>query len=54
MFELKIEMGNELMLNAHDLALALEGVVFRLRDGESIGLIRDLNGNTVGEWELTK
>ena len=54
MFELKIELGNDSMRNAHGVALALEGVVFRLRDGETVGKIRDLNGNTVGEWELTK
>jgi hypothetical protein len=58
-FELKVQFGNEAMQSPEDLAYALR----QLADGfetwqawPSIieeGRVRDLNGNTVGEWVAT-
>lgn len=49
-FELSIEMGNDAMQTSDDVADALEQVVKRMRGGDVRGSIRDLNGNTIGEF----
>jgi len=51
-FTLTIELGNEACQSAQDVASLLETVAQRLRATETMhGRIRDLNGNTVGEFE---
>jgi len=54
-FTLRIDLGNAAMQTGDDVAEALEYVATRLRvDGQAgqVGLIRDLNGNTVGNYHL--
>lgn len=54
-FKLSIELGNDAMQTSQDIANALNGVAARLKDvGTSPmhGVIRDINGNRVGEWEV--
>jgi hypothetical protein len=60
MFTLKIKMGNAAMLTGEDIARALREVardIERNVGDEELnkrvafkGKIRDINGNTVGEW----
>ena len=58
-FKLEIRLGNEAMENGMDLAMVLKTLAARLHresdisDGDK-GNLRDQNGNTVGEWEITK
>lgn len=59
-FTLSIDMGNAAMLSRRDLARALEGLAEKIKTGGmplkdpdgflTTGNIRDLNGNTVGQW----
>lgn len=59
-FTLVIDMGNAAMLSRRDLARALEGLAEKIKTGGmplkdpdgflTTGNIRDLNGNTVGQW----
>jgi hypothetical protein len=62
-FTLKIELGNTAMQTGADVAEAVRGVADRLdglygyhrleecaKDGYKV---RDINGNTVGEWEIS-
>jgi hypothetical protein len=55
-FNLDIEIGNDAMLTAEDVAMALEATAKRLRmysvDEEVQMNIRDANGQRVGFWEL--
>lgn len=52
-FSLKITMGNDAMLTPEDVAAALRAVAKRLEDGNGQGgNIRDLNGNTVGNFSF--
>jgi hypothetical protein len=51
MFTLKIKLGNDAMLTPEDVAEALQRVARTIvMDVDNQGNIRDLNGNTVGEW----
>lgn len=52
MFKLEIEIGNDAMQTTDDVADALRDVLLVLDNGGTYGIIRDLNGNTVGRWEL--
>ena len=36
----------------YEAAQILESIARRLRDGERSGLIRDTNGNSIGEWSI--
>ena len=57
-FVLRIELGNAAMQDFQDLGLALITLGEKLcadehyEAAESHGLARDINGNTVGSWEL--
>jgi len=54
-FNLEIDLGNVAMLRPVDIAIALHQVADRLVDeGRNLvsASIRDLNGNTVGFWEI--
>lgn len=63
-FTLEIELGNDAMRKPKHVASALKGIADTLSDrigmGQSIGAfgsntegrIRDINGNTVGKWEV--
>jgi hypothetical protein len=55
---LEVELGNEAMRSLHDVREALNesllsprGMFSDLREGEE-GSLRDINGNTVGRWEV--
>ena len=54
--KLEIELGNDAMLTGRDVARALRELAKRLADSdleeETGGCIKDLNGNTVGKWEV--
>lgn len=58
-FTLEIELGNEAMQTQADVREAIrktfsveaESITLYPRDGQ---IIRDLNGNTVGKWEVTE
>jgi hypothetical protein len=53
-FTLEIELGNEAMRYALDVARALQEIAKRIEDGASLdGKIHDENGNTVGAYELS-
>ncbi len=47
-----IRLENEAMQDCRDVADALEHVVWRLRQEEYDGTIRDRNGNSVGAWDI--
>lgn len=51
-FELHITMANDAMQTDADLADALSSVIDRLDRGTTAGTIRDINGNTVGEFRI--
>jgi hypothetical protein len=59
-FVLKINLGDDAMQDQHDVAKALRGVADRLSKLVSSnfgpygleGKIMDVNGNTVGNWEV--
>lgn len=59
-FVLSIDLENDAMQDQHDVAGALRGVADRLSRYVSTnwgpygleGKIRDVNGNTVGKWEV--
>lgn len=54
-FKLKIKLGNAAMTDPADVAAALEETAAKLRDeGFEDGNIRDINGNTVGDWKVTR
>lgn len=55
MFKLEIRTGNDAMDSSDDVADALHKLADQLADhmGALDGLVRDANGNTVGEWTLT-
>lgn len=52
MFNLKITLGNDAMQTADDVAAALRTVIEKLEAGRTSGRIMDLNGNSVGDWDL--
>lgn len=54
-FWVEIEMGNDAMQDAADVAQALQDTGFRLFNGFDFnaGQIRDMNGNKVGTWYTT-
>jgi hypothetical protein len=52
-FELEIELGNESMQTAEDVALALRNVAYGLEAGKTEGRVTDINGNTVGAWNIS-
>lgn len=51
-FKLEINFGNEAILDAEDVARALEKIARRLRNGDKFGIIHDDNGNKCGQWSL--
>ncbi len=51
-FNLRIELGNAAMQTPEDIADALRSVANKLESGNTEGSIRDLNGNTVGEFKI--
>jgi hypothetical protein len=56
-FQLRIEIGNAAMSDAADVGRALIELGERLHDRDWIGTphkLKDVNGNTVGEWDLTE
>lgn len=62
-FVLEIEIGNEAMRDWVDISQALIGMArkFEMRHNADVELgqwdtsaVRDSNGNTVGQWEITE
>lgn len=58
-FSLKITLGNAAMLTPEDIALALRKVAGNVQGCLDLEVgdhdsIRDLNGNTVGEWKVIR
>jgi len=57
-FKLEIQLGNEEMNDVFNITEALENVICDLPDTEQLeptkGSIMDINGNTVGHWEITE
>lgn len=59
-FNVKITMGNDAMLNGYDIARALRSIADDVEEiveetgvtGEMQGKVMDLNGNSVGEWSM--
>lgn len=51
-FTLKIEIGNDAMQNNEDIVQALHSVIAKLESGSQYGNIKDINGNTVGNFSL--
>jgi hypothetical protein len=51
-FRLQIDSDNVAMQDVDDLAYCLEGVAEKVRDGSEAGIVKDINGNKVGEWEV--
>jgi hypothetical protein len=54
-FQLRINLGDDAMASARDLGRALIDLGERLHDCDWIGTphsVRDVNGNTVGTWDL--
>lgn len=54
-FVLKITLGNDAMKSADDIAEALRNAALRISyigDCSTFGVVHDLNGNTVGGWEI--
>jgi hypothetical protein len=51
-FALTIELGNAAMRNETHVAAALLRELGAIAAGEERGIIRDLNGNTVGSWTV--
>jgi len=52
-FKVKIDLGNDAMQTAEDVALALRDVVANLENGRTEGKIFDANGNKVGSFKLS-
>lgn len=52
-FTVTIELGNDAMRTKAHLSTALKSVALLVPKQES-GIIRDINGNKVGEWALVK
>jgi hypothetical protein len=55
-FTLQIELGNDAMSTANDVANALYALAGRMAGDDSslsgAGSVRDDNGNTVGRWSI--
>lgn len=51
-FNLKIDLGNAEMLSPENVADALGEVSEKLGNGQMDGIVRDINGNTVGSFSL--
>jgi hypothetical protein len=50
-FDVRITLGNDAMESANDVAAALRSIANRLDNEHATqGVIRDANGNAVGEW----
>lgn len=49
-FRLNIKLGNAAMLTMEDVAQALRDVADKLDAGRDQGVVKDANGNTVGEF----
>ena len=52
-FTLAITLGNDAMKTRTDINRALREVIAQNKRGVSGGIIRDVNGNTVGEWQVS-
>lgn len=55
-FTLRIKLGNEAMQSGYDIAIALQDIADDIKDFEYTknisGTIMDLNGNSVGKWQV--
>lgn len=61
-FTLEIELGNDAMQTAQDVLIAMSQTFYQCHRMDAYhslnkpetGLLRDINGNTVGKWEVTE
>lgn len=51
-FTVRITLGNDAMRSPEDIARELRRVADRVEGGADGGVVRDANGNTVGEFNL--
>lgn len=51
-FKLEIVLGNAAMRSPDDLAAALVDVSHRVREGRTVGIIHDQNGNFIGAFNI--
>jgi hypothetical protein len=51
-FTLKIKLGNEAMQTDDDISSALKEVAYNVESGITSGKIFDLNGNSVGTYQV--
>jgi hypothetical protein len=51
-FSVVIELGNDRMRTRYDIACVLQQLAKDVMMGRTDGIIRDINGNTVGKYEL--
>ena len=51
-FSLTIELGNDAMKNRFHIIKTLGQVAKKVADNQQSGKIMDVNGNSVGTWEL--
>jgi hypothetical protein len=54
MFLVTITMGNEAMQTPEDVASALRTVANKLESGTLDGSVKDVNGNTVGQFSFSE
>ena len=52
-FKLEIRLGNDAMQTHDDIANALEEVATKVHNGCTHGYVRDINGNTVGDFSVS-
>jgi len=51
-FKLTIRLGNAEMQDGQDISDVFDDVAADLSAGRTRGCVKDVNGNTVGEWSL--
>lgn len=51
-FKLTINMDNAAFEDRSELTRILRGIARRPEEGQQDGQVRDINGNTVGYWEI--
>ena len=52
MFKMKFQTENAAFENDQEVVRILKEVAEKIKNGASGGKIRDINGNTVGSWEV--
>jgi len=53
-FKVEIKSRNDAMVGKSSVIAILDQIVVELMANEDSGMIRDINGNTVGKWSYTR